>query len=123
MNTLLKLLGPWLLKQLARVLDPGGAARAQALLDRGRALDAQEADAAAKEKLSQAAYRASVERCAVWDQKLAESHLIELADEQSLKDSRERIKRIADDLAKNKADLARSIAALSDHDAVRSYLL
>lgn len=101
MQTILR----WLLTWLEKSLEPDLKIRLKALNDKIAAMEQRERDADAAQKLSDAIYVQAASRRATLLVELTESRKLEAVDEQSLIDSKERRGRIADELAKTKADI------------------
>lgn len=101
LNAILKWLGPWLLEKLVPVLNPEAARRAQALLDRSKALDFQEQEQERREQAFQLRQRDFDKRQADWQARIDE---LTVANQ-----------KVEDDLTKRKADIdARPDADLID---------
>lgn len=118
-KSILKWLGPWLLKQLESVLDPEAAARAKALDEKIIAIEKKEAEAEELQRQADIKYREAEEYRKQRDAEIAQANIAIAKDEEELRASEGRRqvlaqqrKEIEDAITKDKA----AIDARSDDE-------
>lgn len=112
LNSILRLLGPWLLKRLAVILDPESAARAKELQGRIAQADIEVAAAVERERGLEAQRAQSIKRQAELDAEIAAMDRQARDSLQRLAESREREKAIDGETKKLNA----AVDARSDNE-------
>ena len=100
LDAILKYFSGWLLARLTAILDPEGARRAQALIDRGKALDLQEADVQREAQLSAQIYNQHVAARQEWERLSKEVELQNAASKERYEAAQSRIKARDEETAK-----------------------
>lgn len=112
-KALLKLLGPWLLKQLEPVLDPEASARAKALGEKFAAIDRRNAEADRLRQAADVVYAAAEEYRRERDAIIAEANVQLAKDELTLRESQARRTEIANQRKGIEDEIARDKAAIA----------